>query len=64
MQKRSTKRGPDRDDAGGRASKPAKRPFGRVSWPMQWKNEQDGCYVYKMDPTAAKWWEDARQQIA
>ena len=44
----------------GALSKTTKRLFGRVTWPMQWKKDGDR-YIYKMDPTIAKWWTEARK---
>jgi hypothetical protein len=48
----------------GALSKAAKRLFGRVTWPVEWKKEQDGKYIYRMDGAVAKWWTDARRKAA
>jgi hypothetical protein len=43
----------------GALSKLAKRTFGRVTWPVQYKKEQ-GRYFYRMDAPVTDWWIKAR----
>ena len=44
----------------GALSKKSRKLFGVAVWPMEYKKERN-LYSYRMDPTVAEWWADARQ---
>ncbi len=45
----------------GAFSKTTRKLFGTVTWPMEWKKE-NGSYSYRLDPTVARWWTNARAE--
>lgn len=43
----------------GALSKKTRKLYGEATWPMEWKKER-GEYSYRLHPTIAQWWLDAR----